>query len=224
MTRSRKAASPSSSIDYHLRELATAQDPSNPKWILPTLTEADQVIVDVGCGIGQSFVALRCSDRTCIGVDVDGEAIAYGKRHFGDRVQYFVGDATRLPIESSTVDLWMSRVASPYTNLPHAIEEARRVLRNGGRIWLTLHSREMVLAWLRQSLRDRAPRASVQRSYALLNGYLFKHFGVVVPYVNGRYESWQDVRAVLRLLARRGFTARHVPAGLHVLVTGELSK
>ncbi len=215
---------PNSTIAYHLRELATATDPSDPKRILPTLTEADQVIVDVGCGIGQSFVALDCSDRTCIGVDIDEEAILYGRKHFGDRAQYFVADATKLPVESSSVDLWMSRVALPYSNVPRAIAEARRVLRDGGRIWVTLHSREMLLDWLRQALRDGTPRASLQRSYSLLNGYVFKHFGRVFPYLNGTYESWQDVDAVLRLAAKHGFTARQVPAGRHVLVTGELSK
>ncbi len=135
---------------------------------------------------------------------------------------HFAADAAQLPIESGTVDLVISRVAFPYTNLPRAIAEARRVLRDGGRIWITLHSREMVLAWLRQSLCSRNPRASAQRAYTLLNGYAFKHFGLLLPYFNGKYESWQDVPAILRLLAKHGFEARQAGNDEHTLVRGQL--
>ena len=210
----------SSTIRYHLAELECATDLSNPKRLLPDLSETDQVILDIGCGIGQSFLALGCLDRNCIGVDIDEEAIAYGRSHFGDRVEYFVAEAAQLPIESGTVDLVISRVTLPYTNLSPAIGEVRRVLRDGGRIWITLHSREMVLGWLRQSLRSRNLRGSVQRAYSLLNGYAFKHFGLLFPYFNGKYESWQDVPAILRLLAKHGFEARQVRSNEHILVTG----
>lgn len=213
-----------STIEYHLAELAVATDASRPERVLPALTESDRVILDVGCGIGQSFVALGCLDRTCIGVDIDEEAIAYGRSRFGDRIQYVVAEATDLPVASGTVDLLISRVTLPYTNIPRALEEARRVLRDGGRIWLTLHSREMVLEWLGQTVRDRAPRASLQRVYTLLNGYALKHLGLVFPFLNGAYESWQDVPATLQLLAKYGFDARELDAGKHCLVMGQLSR
>lgn len=209
----------SSAIPYHLAELEIANDPGNPKRILPTLTESDQVILDVGCGIGQSFVAMDCLDRTCFGVDIDTEAVDYGKSNYGERIQYFVAGASELPVESDTVDLLMSRVT-----LPRAVEEAARVLRPGGRVWLTLHSPQMVFGWLKRAVRDRAPRAAMQRTYAILNGYAFKYLGVIFPYRDGTYENWQDPRATLRLFAKHGFDAQTVEAGQHLLVTGQLSK
>jgi ubiquinone/menaquinone biosynthesis C-methylase UbiE len=51
--------------------------------------------------------------------------------------------AEHLPYGNSEFDLVISRVSLPYTDLPKAAREMRRVLRTGGRIWLALHDFRM---------------------------------------------------------------------------------
>ena len=59
-------------IDYHKNELKIALDVNNQNRILPELSEDDKVILDIGCGIGQSFIALNCTEgRKCIWIDID---------------------------------------------------------------------------------------------------------------------------------------------------------
>ena len=43
--------------EYHLGELAIALNPSRPEYIMPALGSARVGVVDVGCGMGQLFVA-----------------------------------------------------------------------------------------------------------------------------------------------------------------------
>lgn len=208
-------------IDYHLRELAIAKDKSDPRMVLPQLSESDQVILDIGCGIGQTMVALDCLDRQCIGVDVDPVAIGYGQEHYGAQIEFHCSDANELPVAAESVDLVISRVALPYTNIPKAIQEIRRVLKPGGRAWLTLHSQAMVRGWLLDDLKDRHFKSVLQRTYVLLNGVLFRGTGKVLPYLNGQYESWQNVHAFARWLGRQGFDVGVENQSKHDIVTAK---
>jgi hypothetical protein len=51
------------SIEYHLRELEIALDKNDNRKILPNVLDSDKVILDIGCGIGLSFIALDRTDR-----------------------------------------------------------------------------------------------------------------------------------------------------------------
>ena len=139
-------------IEYRFRELGIASNKNDERRILPTLRDSDKVILDIGCGVGQTFIALKCTDRICIGLDVDHEAIRYGMSHYGHGIQFIVADASRIPIPSESVNFVFSRVSLPYTNIPKVIKEIERVLTNDGRVWMTLHDRNVVRRYLRQSM------------------------------------------------------------------------
>ena len=70
------------SLDYHPLELEIARDKDDLRMSLPEVLETDRVILDIGCGIGQSLIALGHFDRKCIGLDVDQAAINYGRENF----------------------------------------------------------------------------------------------------------------------------------------------
>jgi ubiquinone/menaquinone biosynthesis C-methylase UbiE len=205
-------------LAYHLEELRIALDPSDARRVLPELRETDRTILDVGCGIGQTLVALGAEDRRRIGVDVDEAAIRHGLEVHGGRIELAVAAAERLPLPDATADLVICRVALPYTNVPRALAEMRRVLRPGGRLWLTLHERRTVQGYLRDALRARHPVRIAHVLYILANGALLSSTGRVLPWLDGRFESWQSPQAVDRLLRRHGLEVATRRQGRHAVV------
>lgn len=211
-----------SSVDYHLAELEIALDKSDPRHVLPDLQPGEQFILDIGCGIGQTFLALDCLDRNCVGLDIDLEAIRYGEFRCKNRVRFIQSDARRLPLPDSSFDLVFSRYALLYTNIPRVVTEIRRVLKPGGRFWVTVAPRRHATERLRTAARAKRLPTAFHQLYALCNGYVFKWFGFLLPFVNGSYESWQDARAMKRLLRKKGFVCEVTQVGTHTIVEGVL--
>lgn len=209
-------------IDYHLQELAIALDPDDPRRVLPELRATDRRILDVGCGVGQTLVALACKDRMLVGVDPDERSIRYGIENYGTLIHFIRAPAERIPLPQGVFDLAYCRVSLPYTNIPAAVGELRRLLRAGGRVWMTLHDRDMARARLREAFGSGSLKRIVHASYVLANGYLFKYFGIVAPYLTGSRESWQHLPAMRRLLERKGFSVTVRRQGRHVVVEGVL--
>jgi ubiquinone/menaquinone biosynthesis C-methylase UbiE len=212
-----------SCIEYHLKELAIASDNTDELMILPELLDSDEVILDLGCGIGQTLIALRCKDRICIGIDVEPEAIRYGIAHYGNDIQFILSDADHIPIPDDTLDLVYSRVALPYTNIPKVIKEVKRSLKVDGRIWMTLHSKAVVSQYVKDAVQQPFNiKRWVHLFYILTNGYCFKWFGQVFPFLNGRYESWQDPIAMEKLLKHHGFEVKSNQSQHHTIIEGVL--
>lgn len=193
------------SVDYHLGELAVALDASDHRWCLPQLTDGDRVVVDIGCGIGQTFVALNPGARICIGIDIDEAALAFGGKTYGGRFHYVRAGAEAIPLAPGCVDLVIARVSLPYTNIPVVVREVRRLLQEDGRFWMVLHGRQLIMTWLREAINMRKLGRIARLLYILINGYVLKLFGFVFPFVDGQYESWQDTSAMKDLLQRSGF-------------------
>lgn len=212
-----------SSLEYHLQELEIANNPNDRRRTMPDLQSHDQVIVDIGCGIGQTFIALECTDRTCIGLDVDAEAINYGIENFGNEIDFYLTDGVDIPLGPNSVDLVISRVALPYMNIPKVLENVKGVLNENGRIWFTVHSLELVKSWLKNAFRKKNFKDVIHKSYVLLNGYLLKYFGVLIPFINGTYESWQDEAAIIKILKRNGIEATTRKIGKNVCIDGRVT-
>lgn len=225
------------SVAYHLQELAAARDPADPRHCLPGLLPHERDVLDIGCGIGQLFVASNragidrddgahapapTADATggrCVGIDIDHAALAYGAARFGG-LQLLRASAGALPLADAAFDVVVSRVSLPYTDLPRALDEITRVLRPGGRLWLTLHPVSRTRAELRRALALRQARDVAFRLYVLLNGLLLHVGGRSIAFpANQRHESFQTVAGMRRLLASRGYTAITGERGRHFLVT-----
>lgn len=192
------------SIAYHLEELEIARNVDDPRNVLPVVEPSDEVILDIGCGIGQTFIALDCLDRRCIGVDIDADAIEYGEANFPG-IQFHLADAQQVPVGDGSVDLVMTRVALPYTNIPLVIREMKRLLKPDGRVWITIHSLKMARGFLWNAIRHRDWKDIIHKIYVILNGFLFKFTQRVCPFITGAYESWQDSKAFSKCLQRHGF-------------------
>src|SRR3954449_13214466 len=124
-------------IQYHESELRVALDPNNPLRLVPDTGNA-QSILDIGCGAGQTLIAIG-PKKLRVGVDIDTEAVTFGV-HWPEARGIRLGAATgeNLPFQPSSFDFVYSRVALPYMHIPTALAEIHRVLRPGGNLWLTL--------------------------------------------------------------------------------------
>lgn len=211
-----------SKIIYHLEELEIARNPVSPYYVMPKISEKAETILDIGCGIGQTFVASGLgSGKLLVGLDVDLDSLLYGHSQFG-YLAYVNGKAECLPFHSDSFDFVISRVSLPYTNIPKSLMEIRRVLRRNGMIWLTLHPFSMTLYQLKTSVLKFEIKAVIFRVYVVVNGILFHLFGKQFAFpVRKRYESYQTKSRIVTALKNIGFTNLTVQKGVHFIVTGQ---
>jgi SAM-dependent methyltransferase len=112
----------------------------NPHAIAPL--NPGEVVLDVGSGAGTDLLlaARRIGPRgRAIGVDMTSamreRAIAGAEAYGLQNVDVRDGDATRLPVEDSTVDVVISNgVLNLVPDKPKAVREIARVLKPGGRV------------------------------------------------------------------------------------------
>lgn len=208
------------SRDYHLRELAIAQSPNDPRHVMPAILPRHRRILDIGCGAGQTFIASDLlPDVQAAGLDVDFEALLLG-RELTQRVGFVAGQAERLPFPDASFDLVLSRVTLPLTYVPAAVREIGRVTAAGGDLWLVLHSWHKTVRDLSASLRRGHWKRAAYRSYVLANGALFHTAGRLLPSpLDGHYESFQTNAAISRELRRAGFGDIVAVNGRHYVVT-----
>jgi SAM-dependent methyltransferase len=193
-------------IQYHLAELEIALDPNRRENNLPDLTTCRIGVADVGCGIGQLFVARGDElprDVRRYGFDIDLAAIAYAKEKWPDRAQFSVAAGERLPLADRSVDLYVSRVSFPYMDIPAALGEAARVLVPGGRLWITLHPISMAFRQIGNALSRGRLKELIAGAIFLSNGLAFHVFGTGRRILGVR-ESWQS-EARMRQELRKWF-------------------
>lgn len=199
-------------LEYHLAELAIAKAKSDPRRVMPTLPNDFGSILDLGCGAGQTLIACDLPPEVfACGADVDQEALQYGhelKLQASTPIHFVRAGGEALPFAAQSFDVVISRVAIPYMHIPTAMDEIARVLKPGGHVWFTLHSRALVWKWLSNALRKRNVKGVIYQSYTLLNGLLLHCFGKQVrsPLNRERCESFQTQRSITRAMHAAGFT------------------
>lgn len=206
---------------YHLGELHIAQDASAPGHLLPLIPAGCQAVLDIGCGAGQTLIALRLPDNvlTC-GVDPVTPALALG-RSLTRRVHFGAAMGEALPFAADSFDLVFSRVALPYMNIPMALAEIARVLRPGGTVWLSLHPPRFAFRTMGRAIRAGNARAAVYPVYTLLNGVLLHVMNRQMqwPFGRKRYESAQTAAGMRRALNRAGLIDARISRGEFFVVT-----
>lgn len=195
-----------SKILYHLNELEIANDPDSPHHVMPRFYEKDHDVLDIGCGIGQTFIASSLRrDKNLVGIDVDGESLSYGRRNF-NFIHFARGTGDCLPFKSNSFDCVISRVSLPYTNIPKALLEIKRVLKNKGRVWFTLIPLSLTLLRLKKTILNFRVKEFIFLNYVIANGILFSLFGKVLAFpVGKKYESFQSELGIRRALENAGF-------------------
>ena len=94
--------------------------------------------VDVGCGTGQSTVALALANiaETIVGIDPSADMLALAVHD--PRVEYRQGSAEHVPLPDESVDLVTAGLAFHWFDPVAFLAEARRLLRPGG--WLVVYN------------------------------------------------------------------------------------
>ncbi len=97
------------------------------------------IIADLGAGDGSFSLLLAQNAKNVIAVDSSAKMIEFAReqahRHHAKNVDYRLGDMEELPIDDNAVDLvFFSQSLHHALHPHHAIAEAARVLRPGGRI------------------------------------------------------------------------------------------
>jgi SAM-dependent methyltransferase len=162
---------PATSISYHKLEQAIVRDLTNPRRLVPDYPCAGWSVLDIGCGIGQTLMApeLETAAERC-GVDVDADAVAYG-RTCGLDLKCAPAEDTGL--SNARFDLVYSRVSLPYTGLHRSLPEIFRVLKPGGYAWMSLHPWTWELRAVGRAIRAGSVRDLIDRLYVLCNGLQF---------------------------------------------------
>jgi len=112
------------------------------------LLPADWVVADLGCGTGQTAMALAPHVRQVIGIDQSGAMLKAAKKRVAGlgNVELRQGSLEALPLEDASVDGALLLLALTYVSDPaRALGEMLRVLRPGGRavvVDLLRHDRE----------------------------------------------------------------------------------
>ncbi len=203
--------------EYHLRELEIARSAEAKGHLMPRLPSPSGTLLDIGCGAGQTMLAMDLRGWTGIGIDIDIDSLTLGRELAADapHLSLLSGSAERLPFRPESFDFVLSRVALPYTHIPMVIAEISRVLRPGGSIWITLHHRTLFQWKAIHSL-----RTLVYTAYVWVNTAALHSFGRQFRFpFNNRIESYQTRAGMRRCLARHGLEiSREIYDSRHFLI------
>lgn len=191
-------------LEEHLKELEIVNTPDDPRRSVPPFSVAGLDVLDIGCGIGQTLTAAELQlARSLSGVDIIEDAIKYGTARFPN-FRLVCAPAEAIPHPASSFDVVFSRVTLPYTDIPKALAEIRRVIRPGGKVWLVLHGVEIErMLWARAN----SLKAYSHRLYVWTNSIVFNLVGCTFRRPLSKVtESMQTQRGIRKALERAGFT------------------
>jgi SAM-dependent methyltransferase len=120
------------------------QDPEPWAWarrraMLLAEARPGERVLDLGCGAGRFLAALRDAGAEPVGVELAEAALTRAGRNVPGADLRLVEPDGSLPLEHASVDLvWCSEVLEHIADTAHTLLEARRVLRPGGRLLVTV--------------------------------------------------------------------------------------
>lgn len=95
------------------------------------------IILDIGCGIGDVAKELTKHAAEVIAVDLSDAMLQYAKQT-NDNIHWLCADAIKLPFQNNTIDLITANLFLPWcSNVPAFLAECHRVLRPEGLIVFT---------------------------------------------------------------------------------------
>ena len=96
-------------------------------------------VLDLGCGAGRFVAALRAAGADPVGVELAEAALERARAVAPGADLRLLEDDGSIPLEHGSVDLvWCSEVLEHVADGAHLLQEARRVLRPGGRVLVTV--------------------------------------------------------------------------------------
>ncbi len=193
-------------VSYHLAEYRRQIEGGAAETYISRLdVRHDSRVLDVGCGAGQSLVALlRERPRLGVGLEFDATALAVFtaiSEFEGLRGAHPVrGNAEMLPFADGSFDRILCRVVLMHVRVLPTLAEIARVSAAGALVYL--HLTDFWFYW-RKFLRRQWEKGGVP--FALLNGLLLQFLGLQVRIGATRSMNYQSLVAVRRWLIRHGF-------------------
>ena len=117
------------------------------KYLQKTITPNAKVL-EVGCGDGRSIFDILPVTKNITGIDHDDKAIADAKNNFSSypSIKILKADATKLSFENEKFDfvVCMTTFANFADNKFIILEEMKRVLKNSGKIIISVFSEDVL--------------------------------------------------------------------------------
>ena len=118
-------------------------------------------LLDIGCGIGNSTVPFAKKSFQCVGLDISEEMIKFAKKYSEKHrvaIDFKVGDILSLPLSERfyyVISIAVLHHLDSEEKRLKALEETRRVLKPGGKIFLTVWYKENIkkdayISWTRK--------------------------------------------------------------------------
>ena len=96
------------------------------------------LMVDVGCGTGQSTSVFHPHFKKIIGIDVSMEQLKQARKHnTHENIRYLEGSGETMPVGTTSVDLVSATLAAHWFDLPKFFQEVERVLKPTGCLAIT---------------------------------------------------------------------------------------
>jgi ubiquinone/menaquinone biosynthesis C-methylase UbiE len=157
---------------YSMEDLLT-RDPyisvKHSHYISSVLDKVDPAakILEAGCGRGQWVIYLGQEGYDCVGVDLAFRAMARSRKEF-PYARFIAGDINTLCLKDSSFDviLCWSVIDHIEQGPEQALREMRRVLRPGGKIFITVPCRNILASALQplRYIRDRVKQNALVRA------------------------------------------------------------
>ena len=124
---------------------------------LPTKLD---LMVDVGCGSGQSTNIFQPYFKNILGFDISAEQIKQAKlQNKFDNIDYMEGSAENIPVKDKSVDLIVAGTAAHWFDLEKFFDEVKRVLKPTGCLAILFHV-DPILSLISATSVDQSEKAS----------------------------------------------------------------
>ncbi len=177
--------------------------------------------VDVGCADGRRMDWAAQYDMV-FGIDIARDPMTLAHRNVS-HATFIQARAERMPFRDDSFDAVGAWVSLPYMDIPATLREFNRILRPGGRLFISLHRARLIFHWWRRDLLEFNWKGALfYQPYVFVNGLLLQ-FGAGqfrFPFNRNRIESYQTKHGIERLLIRSKFADVEFPVeGRRFLVT-----